>query len=119
MRKTLSAALLLIGACSSAPPKENLPERNEPAINRRVRPDTIVALVNGEPVMWQTVAEKVLELNPKESVDQYVRWKIVEDRKAALRIVHTPEELKRRAAAYLAQVKQQMGEERFRQQLER
>jgi hypothetical protein len=119
MRKALILGTVLIGACSSAPPKENLPERNDPLIQRKVRPDTIVALVNGEPITWQTVAEKVLELNPKESVDQYVRWKIVEDRKSALRIAHTAEELKRRAAAYLAQVKKQIGEERFRQQLER
>jgi hypothetical protein len=61
----------------------------------------------------------VLELNLKDSVDQYVRWKIVEDRKNALRIVHAPAELKRRAAAYLDQVKKQMGEERFKAQLAR
>lgn len=119
MKNALILGTVFIMACSSPPPKENLPAREDVQVERRVRPDAIVALINGEPVTWQTVAEKVLELNPKESVDQYVRWKIVEDRKTALRIAHTPEELRRRAAAYLDQVKKQMGEERFRQQLAR
>ena len=29
------------------------------SVERRVRPDEIVALINGEPVTWQAVAEKV------------------------------------------------------------
>ncbi|MBI3857418.1 MAG: peptidyl-prolyl cis-trans isomerase [Planctomycetes bacterium] len=108
-----------IAACSSGPPRENLPERTASTVERHVKPDEIVALVNGQPLTWQAVAEKVLELNPRESVDQYVRWKIVDDRRAALGIVHTPEELRRRAAAYLEQAKKQLGEERFRRQLAR
>jgi len=111
--------VLLAAGCGSPPPKENLPSRSEPILERRVKPDTIVALINGEPITWQTVAEKVLELNLKESVDQYLRWKIVDDRRTALGITHTPDELRRRAAAYLDQVKKQIGEERFRQQLAR
>ncbi len=65
------------------------------------------------------MAEKTLELNLKESVDQYVRWRIVEDRRAALAIAHSPEELRRRAVVYLDQAKKSMGEERYRQQLQR
>src|SRR5438067_2164681 len=116
MKKALLLGSILSAstACSSAPPRENLPDRiSTMSVERRVRPDEIVALINGEPVTWQAVAEKVLELNLKESVDQYVRWRIVEDRKTALGILHTPEELRRRAAAYLAQVKKSLGEERF------
>ena len=120
MRSMKLVCLVLMAAgCSSAPPKENLPSRSEPMVERRAKGDTIVALINGEPLMWQTVAEKVLELNLKESIDQYVRWKIVDDRRVALGIAHTPDELRRRAAAYLDQVKKQIGEERFRQQLAR
>src|SRR5688572_11812971 len=92
----LGTALTAAG-CGSAPPKENLPSRSEPLVERRVKPDTIVALVNGEPLMWQTVAEKVMELSPKESIDQYLRWKVVDDRRTALGITHTPDELRRRA----------------------
>jgi parvulin-like peptidyl-prolyl cis-trans isomerase-like protein len=114
----LGTVLAALTACSSGPPKEILPERPA-ATERRSKSDEIVALFNGEPVTWQTVADRVLELNLKESVDQYVRWRIVEERKAALGIVHTPEELRRRAAASLEQAKKQMGEERFRQQLAR
>ena len=84
MKNALILASILTGAaCSSPPPKENLPSRSEPMVDRRVKGDTIVALINGEPLMWQTVAEKVLELNLKESIDQYVRWKIVDDRRLA------------------------------------
>jgi hypothetical protein len=118
MKKLLVLGTVLAAACSSRPPKENLPERTA-VVDRKVRPDEIVALYNGEPVTWQAVAEKVLELNLRESVDQYVRWRLVEDRRAALGIVHTPDELRRRAAAYIEQAKTLMGEERFRQQLAR
>jgi parvulin-like peptidyl-prolyl cis-trans isomerase-like protein len=114
----LGSVLLLLAACSSGPPKENLPERTI-LPERRAKADEIVALFNGEPVTWQAVAEKVLELNLRESVDQYVRWRIVDDRKKELGISHTAEELRRRAATYLDQVKKQVGEERFRQQLTR
>jgi len=115
----LGSALAALAGCSSGPPKENLPDRFTSMPERRSKSEEIVALFNGEPVTWQTVAEKVLELNLRESVDQYVRWRIIEDRKKALGIAHTPDELKRRAAAYLEQIKKQMGEERFRLQLAR
>ncbi len=118
MKKLLLLGTVLASACSSAPPRENLPERT-PLVDRNVKPDEIVALYNGQPVTWQAVAEKVLELNLRESVDQYVRWRLVEDRRAALGIVHTPEELRRRAEATVEQAKKLMGEERFRQQLAR
>jgi hypothetical protein len=115
----LGPLLAALSACSSAPPPERLPERAAPGPEQRARPDEIVAFYNGEGLTWQAVAEKTLELNLKESVDQYVRWRIVEDRRAALSISHTPAELRRRAAVYLDQAKKSMGEERFRQQLQR
>ncbi len=113
------AALALLAGCAPAPPREVLPERAAPAIDHRISPDEVVAFYNGEPVTWQRVAEKMLELNLKESVDQYVRWRIVEDRKAALGIEHTPDELHRRAAAYLEQARRQLGPEGYHRQLER
>lgn len=112
------ALMAACASCSPAPLPEHLPDRSTP-VERQVRPEEIVALVNGEPVTWQAVAERVLELNLKESVDQYVRWKLVEDRRQALQIVHTPEELRRRAEVYLDQIKGQIGPERFRQELAR
>jgi hypothetical protein len=121
MKKALVLGTVLgaLAACSSAPPRENLPERPVSSVQRNAKSDEIVALYNGEPVTWQAVAEKVLELNLRESVDQYVRWRLVEDRRTAMGIVHAPEELRRRAASYLDQAKKAMGEERFRQQLAR
>ncbi len=112
----LGTALGVLAGCAS-PEKEPLPGRSTPLTDRRPKADEIVAFYNGEPLNWQTVAEKMLELNLKESVDQYVRWRIVEDRKAALAIVHSPEELRRRAAAYLEQARRQLGEARYQQQL--
>src|SRR5262250_2581058 len=115
-RTIVLLAAALLGACSSAPPKEVLPERDTP-LTARAKPDEIVAFYNGEPLSRQVVAEKTLELNLRESVDQYVRWRILEDRKAALKIAHTPDELHRRAAAYLDQARRQMGTQAFQQQL--
>ena len=117
-RSNVALLLLLCLGCSSGPPREALPDRGE-APPRAAHADEIVALFNGEPIPWQAVAEKTLELNLKESVDHYVRWRLVEDRKAKLGIAHTPEELRLRSAAYLDQAKKSMGEERFRQQLQR
>ncbi|HZE98727.1 MAG TPA: hypothetical protein VE981_16990, partial [Planctomycetota bacterium] len=48
-----------------------------------------------------------------------VRWRLVEDRRTAMGIVHAPDELHRRAAAYLDVAKRRMGPNTFQQQLER
>jgi len=115
----LGSILAAASACASGPPKETLPERTPVAPGRKPLADEIVAFFNGEPLTWQVVAEKTLELNLKESVDQYVRWRLVDDRRASMGIAHGPEELKRRAAAYLEQAKRSMGAERYQQQLAR
>ena len=109
------AFLALLGACASPPPREPLPMTT----GRPGHRDGIVAFLNGEPISWQTVAEKALELNLKDAVDQYVRWKIVEDRRAALGISHTPEELRRRAGTFLALQKTLLTEEQVRGQMDR
>ncbi|MBV8878480.1 MAG: hypothetical protein JO332_00815 [Planctomycetaceae bacterium] len=115
----LGTILGLLASCASGPPRETLPERQPAPADRRTRPDEIVAFYNGEPLSWQAVAEKTLELNLKESVDQYVRWRIVDDRRAAMAIVHGPDELHRRAAAYLDQARRQMGAAAFKLQMDR
>ncbi|HEV3026477.1 MAG TPA: peptidylprolyl isomerase [Planctomycetota bacterium] len=116
----LSAASAWFAAgCSASPQKEFLPERSAPLTDRRSKSDDIIAFYNGEPLSWQVVAEKTLELRLKESVDQYVRWRIVEDRKAALAIVHTPRELHLRATGYLEQGRRQLGAAGFQLQLDR
>jgi len=115
----LGTVLVLVSSCAAPPPKETLPERTLPPAGSRVKPDEIVAFYNGEPLSWQVIAEKTLELNLKESVDQYVRWRLVEDRKSAMGIVHSPEELRRRAGVYLEAARRQLGAAAYRQQLER
>jgi hypothetical protein len=76
-----------------------------------------VALINGDPVTARVVADRMLELDPKAAIDQYVRWKIIEDRRLALGIAHAPGELARRAQAYVGQLKRQSGEAAFRTRL--
>jgi len=113
------AALALLWGCASAPPREPL---LPPApAERSDRDGEIVALYNGEPLRWREVAERTLELDLKTSVDQYIRWKIVEDRRRALGIAHSPEEVRRRAAVFLRHARQsfQGGEAAFQAELKR
>jgi hypothetical protein len=107
--------LLLLAACA-APPPPPIPELSRPP-ERRIRGDEVVALLDGQPLTWQKVAEKTLELDLKGSVDQYVRWKIVEDRRLELGIRHEAAELKRRAELYLEQVKSDLGHDGWRRKL--
>lgn len=119
MRTLLILGTLLLAGCASAPPKENLPPRDATPVGARSKPDEVVAFYNGEPLSWQVVAEKMLELNLKESVDQYVRWRLVEDRKKSMGITHSPDELRRRAAGYLEQARRQLGSAAYQAQLDR
>ena len=114
----LSATFL--AACSAGPRTEPVQPAPLPrAHGDPARERSIVAFYNGEPLAWRSVAEKMLELDLKTAVDQYVRWRLVEDRRKALGITHTPEELRRRAEAYARQTRRQMGDEAFRVQLAR
>lgn len=115
-----AASALPLAACGSGPRAEPmLPAALPPAQVSPGNGGEIVAFYNGEPLRWRVVAEKMLELDLKTAVDQYVRWRVVEDRRKALGISHTPEELGRRAEAYARQVRRQMGDEAFRAQLAR
>jgi hypothetical protein len=119
MKHALLASLLgALAACSSRGPIAPAPEFSaSPA--RSSRDEAIVAIYNGQPVTWRAVAEKVLELEPRAAIDQYIRWRLIEDRRQTLGITHTPEELRRRAEVYLRQSRQALGDEAFRTKLER
>jgi hypothetical protein len=106
-RAALIAVLLLVPACAPRRDAEipDLPRSPE----RRVRGDEIVAFLDGLPLTWQAVADRVMELDLKSAVDQYVRWKIVEERREAMKLVHTPEELRKRAELYAEQQKRSLG----------
>ena len=112
-----SLAALLAAGCSGAAPRESLeiPMSGE----TRSRGDEIVALLHGEPLTWRAVAEKTLELDLAGAVRNYLRWKIVEDRKTALGIAPSPAELDRRAGVYLEQLKKDRGDEAVRAHLGR
>lgn len=113
--------LAALGACGTprpAPSAEPLPSR-EPT--RGAADARIVAFCDGQPVTWREVAEKALELDLAGAVDQYLRWRLVEDRRRALGIEHTPEELRRRAEALVRRLRETLpgGEPEYRQELAR
>jgi hypothetical protein len=110
--------LVLLASCGPARAPEAFPEL-PPIVDRRSRGDEVVALLDGRPLTWQMVAEKALELDLKSAVDQYVRWRIVEDRKAELKIENTPEERRERARRYVERLRTDQGEEAFRSLLGR
>jgi hypothetical protein len=114
----LLAALGACGAPAPAPPSEALPARG-PAGG--TPDDRIVAFCDGKPLTWREVAEKALELDLARAVDQYLRWRLVEDRRQALGIEHTPEELRRRAEALARRLRETLegGERAYRAELAR
>jgi hypothetical protein len=116
----VAAVLLVAGGCTAAgrPATPRSPE-DIPRSTPRDHEGEVVALLNGEPLSWREVAEKMLELDLKTAVDQFARWRLVEDHRKALGIQHTPEELRRRAEVYARGLRQEMGEAAFRAQLER
>lgn len=110
LRYWLAGAGMALGACAAAPAKNDPPL--PPVVeSTRSRDEAVVALYNGRPLTWREVAEHVLEADLKQAVDQVVRARILEERKAALGIVNTEAELRRRAEAELRRIKAYMGED--------
>ncbi|HXG59829.1 MAG TPA: hypothetical protein VNO22_00510, partial [Planctomycetota bacterium] len=113
--------LAALGACggpAAAPSAEPLPPAG-PA--RGASDGRIVAFCDGRPLTWREVAEKALELDLAGAVDQYLRWRLVEERRAALGIEHTSQELRRRAEALARRLRETLegGESAYRQELAR
>lgn len=109
-------ALLILGGCAAGSRGDaRLPDL--PADGRRERDDAIVALYAGEPLRWRTVAEKMLEIDPRTAVETYVRWRVVQDRGKELGIAPGLDELRRRAEAQVAQARKSLGERELRAQL--
>lgn len=114
MKPPIAWALLILGGCAAGPRGE---ARLPGAEGRRERDDGIVALYNGEPLRWRTVAEKMLEIDPRTSVETYVRWRVVDDRRKELGIAPGPDELRKRAEAQVAQARKSLPEKEFRERL--
>ena len=115
-RAWVLGALAGLAACG-APAKPD-PYPPELAERRRPADEAVVALLDGRPLTWRAVAEKMLEVDPRTAVETYVRWRIVEDRRSEMGIAHAPAELRRRAEAYAAQTRQALGDEAYRRRLE-
>ena len=56
-------------------------------------PPPILTNEYGEPLTWRVVAERMIESDPRTSVETYVRWRVVEDRRKELGIAPTLDEL--------------------------
>ncbi len=113
-----AALLLLAGAsCGPAPTRPPPPLLDPASDARRAKDEEIVALLNGRPLAWRSVAERLMETDLKRAVDQYARGRIVEDRREALGLVHAPAELRRRAEALARQARGQLGDAAFRERL--
>jgi hypothetical protein len=119
VRYFLPFAFTVLPACAPGRLEPLRPVDPPPPATRLEHGEEIVAIFNGEPLPWRVVAGKMLELDLKTAVDQYIRWRVIEDRRATLGISHTPDELRRRADAYARQVRKRVGEEAFRAQIER
>jgi hypothetical protein len=114
--KSVLGALIAVAGCASAPADPQLPAMHA-GDRPRGRDEAVVALYNGEPLTWRSVAEKALELDPKSAVDTYVRWRVADDRRAELRITNSAEELRLRAKAYVDDARRRLGPEGFAAQL--
>lgn len=115
MKPPLAWAMLILGGCASGPGRDA--PSPSPAEGRRERDDAIVALYNGEPLRWRTVAERMLELDPRTSVETYVRWRVVEDRRKELGVAPGPDELRRRAEAQVAQARKSLPDKELKDRL--
>jgi len=116
-----AAALLpvLLASCAQAPPPPPRSLADPLSDARRAKDQEIVALHDGRPLLWRAVAERAMETGLRHAVDQYVRGRIVEDRRAALGLVNTPAELRRRAEAVVRKAREKLGDAAFRDQLSR
>ncbi|MHC4605432.1 MAG: hypothetical protein ACYTAF_00660 [Planctomycetota bacterium] len=77
----------------------------------------IIARYDGKPVTWLQVAEKTMELNRKHAVEQYVFWRVIEDRKQRHGVRNTPDELRLRAERAVERIAEEKGEEGLAQHL--
>src|SRR5688572_17693462 len=116
MKPPVAWALLILGGCAAGS-RRDAPPLVAPSDGRRERDDAVVALLDGRPLRWRAVAEKMLEIDPRTAVETYVRWRVVEDRKKELGITPGPDDLRRRAEAHVASARKTMPDKEFRDRL--
>ena len=116
MKSPVAWALLILGGCAAGS-RRDAPPLADPSDGRRERDDAIVALYEGQPLRWRTVAEKMLEIDPRTAVETYVRWRVVDDRRKELGVAPGPDELRRRAEAHLTMARKTLPEKELRERL--
>ena len=112
--------LVLLTACGGGPvpvPPRPVPfpaDSKAPAPARH----RIVAWLNDRPITRDTLLDATLQMDYRGTVDRYVMRVLMDERKKALGIKNTREQLLARARARVERLKGSAGEERFRKQLE-
>jgi len=118
MIRIAATLCLLLSACSTTTAKTK--ERRRPAKPESdAKSPRIVAFLDGNPITWIEVSEKLIDLDLRRCVDLYLRWKILDTLKARHQVSNTPQELRRRADAFILHYQERNGEEKFRRQLKK
>ena len=115
MMRVLLFLLPAVAACGFPPPTSILdtPPVADPELHRTV------AFVNSEPISWIDVARRMMEVNPREAVDKYVHWRVVDDEVKKHSIQHTDAELLRRSRVAFRQYRDVLGPEKLEEDLKR
>ncbi len=119
----LFCVLALLAGCG-APPSRQTPAAPPPANPGDAAPvsspqdESIVAFINEQPVTWRSVVDHAMASRGKELIDQYILWKLRQDRIQELGIRNTPDELKRRAKVGLEAKRTMVGPEQMKKWLE-
>jgi hypothetical protein len=112
--RPLFPALVALSGCGTPSPHAAPPLHDEVSESRRKKDEEIVALHDGRPLTWRAVAEHALANDFRAAVDRCVRSRIVEERRAALGIVNTPADLRRRADSLVRAALEGSSAEAFR-----
>ena len=109
MNRYLSILLLGLALGCSSPPEQppTLPVQNQSKNN------PVVAFYKGQPITWNEVSKKALQIDRKRTLDIYLRWRVLKDAIQALSIQTTPLELAQRASQIALQEKDQLGTNNF------
>ncbi|MBI4563128.1 MAG: hypothetical protein HY716_00340 [Planctomycetes bacterium] len=114
MRSLLALAAVVAVGCGPTPLRP-APESVPPS--RREAEDRIVAFMDETPIHWRDVVRHAYQTHRKLLIDQYIAWKLRDNRARDLGLRNTPEELEARARAHVQMIRRLQGEETIRRQL--
>jgi hypothetical protein len=112
MRRLIPLLAALV-ACSSDPASTSTP----PPIGMSLPDDEIVALIDGKPVLLHDVAAHAMAADGKKLIDDYIKWKIKDDRVREFGITNTPDEIQARAKAMITSFRRDNGDGKLTEEL--